>query len=59
MCVKSQVLKMKDDLFALFRKTGKVSDYLKYREEVSKEFKDSDRKEKGNHSKLNRLQRKP
>ena len=50
---------MKDDLFAKFRKTGKVSDYLKYREEVSKEFNKNDRKEKGAHSKLDRLQRKP
>jgi hypothetical protein len=49
---------MKDELFAKFRKTGKVSDYLKYRDEVSKEFKANDRKEKGDHSKLDRLQRK-
>ena len=47
---------MKDELFAKFRKTGKVVDYLKYREEVSKEYLENDKKDKGNHSKLNRLQ---
>lgn len=50
---------MKEDLFAKFRKSGKVVDYLKYREEISKEFLGNDKKDKGNHSKLNRLQRKP
>ena len=33
-----------------------VEDYLKYREEVSKEFKENDKKDSGDHSKLNRLQ---
>ena len=29
---------MKDKLFDIFRKTGKVTDYLKYREEVAREL---------------------
>ena len=47
---------MKDELFAKFRKTGKVVDYLKYREEVSKEFNENDKKDSRDHIKLNRLQ---
>ena len=47
---------MKEELFLKFRKSGKVEDYLKYREEVSKEFKENDKKDSGDHSKLNRLQ---
>ena len=51
---------MKEDLFLKFRKSGKVEDYLKYREEISKELETNNVKEKtGNNSKLNRLQRKP
>ena len=50
---------MKEDLFLKFRKSGKIADYLKYREEISKEFIVNDKKDKGNHTKLNRLQRKP
>lgn len=47
---------MKDDLFLKFRKSGKIVDYLKYREEISKEFKKNDKEVSRNHSKLNRLQ---
>ena len=51
---------MKEKLFMKFRKSGKILDYLKYREEISKELQTKDVKEKtGNNSKLNRLQRKP
>ena len=51
---------MKENLFLKFRKSGKIEDYLKYREEISKELATKDVKEKtGNNSKLNRLQRKP
>ena len=51
---------MKEDLFLKFRKSGKIEDYLKYKEEISKELTEKDVKEKtGNNSKLNGLQRKP
>lgn len=51
---------MKEKLFLKFRESGKIEDYLKYREEVSKELIREDVKEKTrNNSKLNRLQRKP
>ena len=51
---------MKEDLFLKFRKSGKIADYLKYREEISKELTEKDVKEKTrDNSKLNRLQRKP
>ena len=50
---------MKEELFLKFRRSGKVEDYLKYREEVSKEFIENDKKDGRNHSKLNRLQGKP
>ena len=51
---------MKENLFLKFRKSGKIEDYLKYREEISKELETKDVKGKtGNNSKLNRLQRKP
>lgn len=51
---------MKENLFLKFRKSGKVEDYLKYKEEISKELTDKDvKKETGNNTKLNRLQRKP
>ena len=47
---------MKENLFLKFRKSGKIEDYLKYREEVSKELAKKDGKEKkGNNSKLDRL----
>ena len=47
---------MKDKLFLQFRKSGKIEDYLKYREEVAKELvKKDDSKKDGNNSKLNRL----
>ena len=35
---------MKEELFLKFRRSGKVEDYLKYREEVSKEFIENDKK---------------
>ena len=48
---------MKDKLFLKFRKSGKIEDYLKYKEEISKELTNKDVKEKtGNNSELNRLQ---
>ena len=51
---------MKEDLFLKFRKSGKIEDYLKYKEEISKELTEKDVKEnRGNNTKLNRLQRKP
>lgn len=51
---------MKENLFLKFRKSGKIEDYLKYKEEISKELANKDvKKETGNNSKLNRLQRKP
>ena len=34
---------MKDELFAIFRKTGKIKDYLKYREEVTRELSNDER----------------
>ena len=34
---------MKNELFAIFRKTGKISDYLKYREEVTRELSNDER----------------
>lgn len=37
---------MKDKLFEEFCKTGKIVDYLKYREEVSREFIEDERKRK-------------
>lgn len=46
---------MKDKLFLQFRKSGKIEDYLKYREEVAKELVKKDGKKDGNNSKLNRL----
>ena len=51
---------MKEDLFLKFRKSGKILDYLKYKEEISKELNEKDgRKVTGDNSKHNRLQRKP
>ena len=50
---------MKEELFLKFRRSGKVEDYLKYREEVSKEFNENDKKNSRDHFKLNRLQGKP
>lgn len=46
---------MKEKLFLKFRKSGKIEDYLKYREEVSKELTKKDGKEKRDNSKLDRL----
>ena len=47
---------MKEKLFLKFRKSGKIEDYLKYREEVSKELAIKDGKEKKrDNSKLDRL----
>lgn len=37
---------MKDKLFEIFRKTGKIADYLKYREEVARELSVDERKGK-------------
>ena len=51
---------MKENLFLKFRKSGKILDYLKYKEEISKELREKDvRKDTGDNSKPNRLQRKP
>ena len=51
---------MKENLFLKFRKSGKIEDYLKYREEISKELTTKDvKKTTGNNSKFNGLQRKP
>ena len=51
---------MKEDLFLKFRKSGKILDYLKYKEEISKELNEKDvRKVTRDNSKPNRLQRKP
>ena len=48
---------MKEKLFLKFRKSGKILDYLKYREEISKELTEKDvKKETGNNSKHDRLQ---
>ena len=50
---------MKEDLFLKFRKSGKIEDYLKYRNEISKELSKEDvRKKTGDNTKHNRLQRK-
>ena len=37
---------MKENLFLKFRKSGKIEDYLKYREEISKELTKEDVKQK-------------
>lgn len=51
---------MKEKLFKKFRESGKIEDYLKYREEVSKELNKEDvSKKTRDNSELNRLQRKP
>ena len=50
---------MKDELFKKFRETGKIADYLKYREELAKENNLDGGKKRRNHPKHNRLQRKP
>lgn len=48
---------MKEDLFLKFRKSGKIEDYLKYRNEISKELsKENERKKTGDNHKYNRLQ---
>lgn len=48
---------MKEKLFKRFRQTGKVDDYLKYREEVSKELLNkNDSKKSGDNSKSTGLQ---
>ena len=47
---------MKEKLFLKFRKSGKIIDYLKYREEISKELAQKDvKKETRNNSKHDRL----
>ena len=47
---------MKENLFLKFRKSGKIIDYLKYKEEVSKELKVEDvSKKRRDNSKLDRL----
>jgi len=50
---------MKDDLFLKFRKSGKIVDYLKYREEINKELIKNDKQVSRDNSKLDGLQRKP
>ena len=51
---------MKENLFLKFRKSGKIEDYLKYKEEISKELREKDvTKDTRDNSKPNRLQRKP
>ena len=50
---------MQEKLFKKFRQTGKIEDYLKYKEEVSKELSKEDvSKKTRDNLKLNRLQRK-
>ena len=47
---------MKENLFLKFRKSGKIIDYLKYKEEVSKELKVEDvSKKRRDNSKFDRL----
>ena len=47
---------MKENLFLKFLKSGKIIDYLKYKEEVSKELKVEDvSKKRRDNSKLDRL----
>lgn len=49
-----------EKLFKKFRETGKIADYLRYRDEVSKELiKEDVSKKTRDNSELNRLQRKP
>lgn len=50
---------MKDDLFLKFRKSGKIVDYLKYREEINKELVKNDKQVSRDNSKFDGLQRKP
>ena len=39
-------VKMKEKLFAKFCKTGKIVDYLKYREEIARELVEDERNQK-------------